>query len=193
MPLAVFNLKQMPCILTSLLLANLLLSCCSCGWGYTVYLWTAANSGSVVHLPDGTWVWSHGGIMLTGKAEDLGERPVPVPVSPQIPHGLTRARTRTPRLEASDEPPEPWQAYSCHTYKSHLCCFGPPFPILSRPTQHSLVYTVLGQSLVFGSHYEMSVDYLTNLSIVMSLQYPINFIMLYYICFHTCNSTTEVF
>jgi hypothetical protein len=36
-----------------------------------------------------------GGMMLRGKTEELGEKPVPVPLCPpQIPHGLTRARTR---------------------------------------------------------------------------------------------------
>jgi hypothetical protein len=38
---------------------------------------------------------SHGGVILTGKTEEHGERPVPVPpCPPQIPHGLTRARHR---------------------------------------------------------------------------------------------------
>jgi hypothetical protein len=33
--------------------------------------------------------------ILTGETEELGEKPVPVPLCPpQIPHGLTRARTR---------------------------------------------------------------------------------------------------
>jgi hypothetical protein len=33
-------------------------------------------------------------MILTGKPEELGETPVPVPLCPpQIPHGLTRART----------------------------------------------------------------------------------------------------
>jgi hypothetical protein len=36
-----------------------------------------------------------GGMILTGESEKLGEKPVPVPLCPpQIPHGLTRARTR---------------------------------------------------------------------------------------------------
>jgi hypothetical protein len=34
-------------------------------------------------------------MVLTGETEELGEEPVPVPLCPpQIPHGLTRARTR---------------------------------------------------------------------------------------------------
>jgi hypothetical protein len=38
---------------------------------------------------------SHGGMILTGKTEELGEKPVPVPLCPpQIQHGPTRARTR---------------------------------------------------------------------------------------------------
>jgi hypothetical protein len=36
-----------------------------------------------------------GGMILTGETEELGEKPVPVSLCPpQIPHGLTRARTR---------------------------------------------------------------------------------------------------
>jgi hypothetical protein len=36
-----------------------------------------------------------GGMILTGETEEIVEKPVPVPLySPQIPHGLTRARTR---------------------------------------------------------------------------------------------------
>jgi hypothetical protein len=38
---------------------------------------------------------NYGGMMLTGKTEELLENPVPVPLClPQIPHGVTRARTR---------------------------------------------------------------------------------------------------
>jgi hypothetical protein len=39
-------------------------------------------------------VESHGGIILTGKTEEVGEKPVPVPLcAPQIPRGLTGAQT----------------------------------------------------------------------------------------------------
>jgi hypothetical protein len=38
---------------------------------------------------------SHDGMISTGKAEELGEIPVPVPLCPpQIPHRMTRVRTR---------------------------------------------------------------------------------------------------
>jgi hypothetical protein len=38
---------------------------------------------------------SDGGMILTGKIEELGEKPVPIPLCPpQITHGQTRARTR---------------------------------------------------------------------------------------------------
>jgi hypothetical protein len=38
---------------------------------------------------------SDSGMILTGKTEELSENTVPVPLCPsQIPHGLTRARTR---------------------------------------------------------------------------------------------------
>jgi hypothetical protein len=37
---------------------------------------------------------SHGGMMLTGETEKLGEKPVPAPLHPpQTPHGLTRMWT----------------------------------------------------------------------------------------------------
>jgi hypothetical protein len=46
---------------------------------------------------------SDGGIILTGETEELGEKPVPVPLCPpQIPHGLTRARTRASAVRGSD-------------------------------------------------------------------------------------------
>jgi hypothetical protein len=39
--------------------------------------------------------WSTSGMKLTGRNRQLGENPVPVPLCPpQIPHGLTRDRTR---------------------------------------------------------------------------------------------------
>jgi hypothetical protein len=57
---------------------------------------TAATNGHIVHLPDDIWVcrttveWYR-----QGKPEELGEKLVSVPLCPpQIPHGLTRARTR---------------------------------------------------------------------------------------------------
>jgi hypothetical protein len=43
------------------------------------------------------WIWSSGGIILTGKTEGLGEEPVPVPLcSSQILRGLIWERIRTP-------------------------------------------------------------------------------------------------
>jgi hypothetical protein len=58
-------------------------------------LLTAATSASIVHPPDDMTVDSHGGMIFTGETYELIENPVPVPVCPsQIPHGLTRERTR---------------------------------------------------------------------------------------------------
>jgi hypothetical protein len=38
---------------------------------------------------------NHGDMALTGEAEELGEKSVPVPLSPPlIPHGLTQVRSR---------------------------------------------------------------------------------------------------
>jgi hypothetical protein len=68
------------------------------GWDH---LWTAASNGHIVHPPDDMWVHS---IMVEwywqGNPEELGEKPVPVPVcSPQVPHGLVSA-VRVWRLTA---------------------------------------------------------------------------------------------
>jgi hypothetical protein len=46
---------------------------------------------------------SDGGMILTGETEELGEKPVPVPLCPpHIPHGLTWARTRAELLILTD-------------------------------------------------------------------------------------------
>jgi hypothetical protein len=38
---------------------------------------------------------SHSGMIINGKTKELGEKPVPVALCPpQIPHGLTQARTQ---------------------------------------------------------------------------------------------------
>jgi hypothetical protein len=59
-------------------------------------LWTAAAKGPIVHSQDDIWLcratveW-----YWQGKTEELGGKPVPVPLCPpQNPHGLNRARTR---------------------------------------------------------------------------------------------------
>jgi hypothetical protein len=67
--------------------------------GVRVCLWTAATKGTIVHPPGASrplWVW-RGTVewYWQGKTEELGEKPVSVPLCPpQIPHELTRARTR---------------------------------------------------------------------------------------------------
>jgi hypothetical protein len=51
---------------------------------------------SILRIPQMIWVWSATVEWYwQGKTEELGEKPVPVPLCPpQIPHGLTRARSR---------------------------------------------------------------------------------------------------
>jgi hypothetical protein len=64
--------------------------------GVRLCLWTAATNGPVVHGLDNMSMENHGGMILTGKSEELEEKPVPVPrCSPQIPRGLTGTRSRS--------------------------------------------------------------------------------------------------
>jgi hypothetical protein len=64
--------------------------------------WVRPKSGClplsyhIRHSPDDMSLESDGGmIYCQGKTEELGEKPVPVPLyQPQIPHGLARARTQ---------------------------------------------------------------------------------------------------
>jgi hypothetical protein len=56
------------------------------------YFILCATHRHIVLPPDDKSLESDGGMILTGKTEELGENPVPVPLCPpQIPHGLTRA------------------------------------------------------------------------------------------------------
>jgi hypothetical protein len=50
---------------------------------------------SILRIPQMIWVWIVTVEYWQGKTEELGEKPVPMPLCPpQIPHGLTRSRTR---------------------------------------------------------------------------------------------------
>jgi hypothetical protein len=49
----------------------------------------------ILFIPTWYVLEKDGGMILAGETEELGEKPVPVPLCPpQIPHGLTWARTR---------------------------------------------------------------------------------------------------
>jgi hypothetical protein len=66
----------------------------SMGWDYVSELLLPLTD--ILFIPQMIWVWR---VTVEwywqGKTEELGEKPVPVPFCPpQIPHGLTRARTR---------------------------------------------------------------------------------------------------
>jgi hypothetical protein len=58
-------------------------------------LWTAASNGRILHRPDDIWVCRATVVRYwRGETEKLGEKRVPLPLCPpQIPRGLTRART----------------------------------------------------------------------------------------------------
>jgi hypothetical protein len=63
-----------------------------------ICVYTAATNGPFVHPPGG-----YGGMPLTGKTEEVGENPVPLPLCPsQIPHELTRTRTWASAEKAGD-------------------------------------------------------------------------------------------
>jgi hypothetical protein len=65
--------------------------------GVRLCLWAAATKRLLVHPPHDIWVCSPSAIILNEETKKLGEKPVPVPLSPpQIPHGLTRAQTQAP-------------------------------------------------------------------------------------------------
>jgi hypothetical protein len=55
----------------------------SIGWDYVSELPTGLL---FTPPPDGIWIWSHGGMILTGETEEIGEKPVPVPPFHHKPH-----------------------------------------------------------------------------------------------------------
>jgi hypothetical protein len=70
-------------------------------WGLTDFdgvrlrLSTGSTNGHIVHPPDDTNLEGEVWMMMTGENRRTEENPVPVPLcTSQIPHGLTRARTR---------------------------------------------------------------------------------------------------
>jgi hypothetical protein len=97
------------------------------GWDYVYELLPLTD---ILFVPQMIWVWrAMVGWYWQGKTEELGEKPVPVPLCPpQISHGLTRARTRVSavrgrRLTALSHDTAPffllwdWQYkyFSCHS------------------------------------------------------------------------------
>jgi len=64
---------------------------------------------SILRTPQMIWAWrATVEWYWQGKTEELGEKPVPVPLCPpQIPHGLTRERTQSSAVRGR---PEPWLA-----------------------------------------------------------------------------------
>jgi hypothetical protein len=62
----------------------------SMGWDYVSELRSPTDLSFIPHMTRG----SHGGMILTGQTEDIGDKSMPVPLySPQILDGLTRVQT----------------------------------------------------------------------------------------------------
>jgi hypothetical protein len=60
---------------------------------------------SILRIPRMILESDGGMIYCQGKTEELGEKPVPAPLCPpQIPHGLTRARTRASAVRSTLRP-----------------------------------------------------------------------------------------
>jgi hypothetical protein len=72
------------------------------------------------------WYWQ-------GKIEELGEKPVPVPLCPsQIPHGLTRARTRASAV-GGRWLSEPWHSPSILLFLDLVSRWGRVVSVTPRP------------------------------------------------------------
>jgi hypothetical protein len=67
------------------------ITCWSCLWGEMSL--NCSHHRLSCSSPDDIRVWSHVGMTLTSKVEELGENPASLRLLPQVPHGLTRART----------------------------------------------------------------------------------------------------
>jgi hypothetical protein len=70
-------------------------------WGLTDFdgvrlrLWTATTNGHIVHPPDDTNLEGNGGMMMIRENRRTRGKSVPLPLcTSQIPHGLTRTRSR---------------------------------------------------------------------------------------------------
>jgi hypothetical protein len=50
--------------------------------GMRLCLWTAVTNGIIVHPADYIWIRNSGGIILTSKTEEVGDKPVPEPLHP---------------------------------------------------------------------------------------------------------------
>jgi hypothetical protein len=58
-----------------------------------------SHKGPIVHPPCDMSMESNSEMILTGKARNSREKPVPMPLcSPQIPHGVTRMNPATNRM-----------------------------------------------------------------------------------------------
>jgi hypothetical protein len=91
--------------------------------GSSTQAWTPTYV-SILRIPQMIWVWRPTMEWYwQGKTEELGEKPVPVPLCPpQIPHGLTRERTRASAVRgrrlttwAMARPRSvPWHSFFCN-------------------------------------------------------------------------------
>jgi hypothetical protein len=106
--------------------------------GARLCLRTAVISGHIVRPPDGIWVWSYRGIILTGEnRRTLRKKPVPVPLCPpQIPHGLIRTRTRASAVQCPYKLVS-WLSHCLVSYFTYYVIFHIALYLTSHRSQHT--------------------------------------------------------
>jgi hypothetical protein len=104
---------------------------------------------NLLRIPQMTWVWRATVEWYIDRVnQKLGNKPVPVPLCPQVPHGLTRARTRASAVRGRRLTTWAMARPCCLLQHAHflpphrsiiceICCALPP--VLHTPSR-SVVY-----------------------------------------------------